>query len=480
MANGKYVLKVTLTLTLVTGAAALVLGGVNALTAPKIEQNAKDALTKKLKVPFGNDVDIDSEHPIDLSGKITNYVKAAYPATQNGTSVGTLFQTSGTNAYGSVTLLIGVYSDGSLTPMSILEDTETYKAKLEPNYVDVYNAAKKEDREQALEKVQCGATFGARLIRDMVKEAQNLATGKGESLTADVSEEGLTCFGASADHYKAVDLSAYVLSYVKKGYSASLGSFEEADQVGSLFYVESRLSADATEDAKYYVAVGKDGALGTMAFEHGVTPSAEASSFLTSYNAATDKSAYLDSIVAGVSDTVVYGGATFPAKEGEESETGSSSESLVLKAGILEAQSIFLGTAEMDSRFSCFESGEVDSFADVAGATGTYIQKISSASKDSNLVAYVYDLKGKSEKYDTPLEVTFAVYANGDYGKIAVVENGQTYGTDKLLNKSIEAFNALDRAKRKDSLDFAKSGSTYGGELLVKMIAEAAKDAATR
>ncbi len=74
-------------------------------------------------------------------------------------------QTSGKNAYGAISMLVGV-EDGNLGQFILLEDTQTFASTLEDNYVSVYNAGEREYSD-----VSCGATYGAKLIRDMASEA---------------------------------------------------------------------------------------------------------------------------------------------------------------------------------------------------------------------------------------------------------------------------------------------------------------------
>ena len=116
------ILKVSITLAAIAGISAGLIGVVHAITAPVIANNAIKQLESQKKIPFGKDVDI-SDKENDLSQFTLSYVKNSWDATKDGTKVGTLFKTSGTNQYGSVTLLIGVYNNGDLTQRSILENS---------------------------------------------------------------------------------------------------------------------------------------------------------------------------------------------------------------------------------------------------------------------------------------------------------------------------------------------------------------------
>ena len=164
----KKYLKVSLTLGLIAGCSSLLIGMTNFVTKDRIIENAKKREEDGLKKVFAS---ITKEEEVKFEEKTIEkefaYIQNIWTTTlASGSEVGTIYKTSGKNAYGSVTLLIGFEKGKStLYQMITLENTETYGAKLQDNYIDEVNTG---DRE--FSSVSCGATYGAKLCRAMVEE----------------------------------------------------------------------------------------------------------------------------------------------------------------------------------------------------------------------------------------------------------------------------------------------------------------------
>ncbi|MCI1735548.1 MAG: hypothetical protein LKM30_07450 [Bacilli bacterium] len=173
----KYV-KVSLTLGIIASVSAGLIGLVNALTAPLIQANSLKAERTALLAIYGGTTDDYAD--VDISGLTAkpSYVQKVWTYS-DGNYVAKAY---GKNGYGTITLVVGISKDGSLGKMSLIDDTETYKNKLEPNYVDVYNTANNKD--SALADVKCGATFGATLIKNMVSEAKTVVVSLTGTSTA--------------------------------------------------------------------------------------------------------------------------------------------------------------------------------------------------------------------------------------------------------------------------------------------------------
>ncbi len=160
----KHAAKVAAILGGITAVAALGIGAVNLLTAPIIAQNKKAKEEKSVKLVFANAEILET---VELKEKYLNkYWEVALPATEK-TPDGRIYSCTGTNGYGTVSLLIGIYGDYSLGNMVILENTESYGSTLEEKYIEPYQSA--QDKEAALNQVKCGATFGAKMIKAMVE-----------------------------------------------------------------------------------------------------------------------------------------------------------------------------------------------------------------------------------------------------------------------------------------------------------------------
>ena len=143
----------------------LSIAGVDLLTKDVIAKNKlqKEAAGLKKVFPEG-----EAGEAVALND---GYLEKYWTVTSSGQEVGRVYGTFGKNAYGNVALLVGIYADFSLGNVVTLENTESYGATLEEGYLEPYAAAA--DKEKAVEAVSCGATYGAKLCRDMILAAKN-------------------------------------------------------------------------------------------------------------------------------------------------------------------------------------------------------------------------------------------------------------------------------------------------------------------
>lgn len=98
------------------------------------------------------------------------YLQKYWTVTSSNEELGRVYSASGKNAYGNVSLLVGIYADFSLGNIVVLENTESYGQTLEDGYLEPYQNAT--DKEAVVDQVNCGATYGAKLCRDMIRAAQ--------------------------------------------------------------------------------------------------------------------------------------------------------------------------------------------------------------------------------------------------------------------------------------------------------------------
>ena len=77
-----------------------------------------------------------------------------------------VYNTTGKNAYGQVDLLLSV-EDGKVAKMYVVTNTESYGPTLEDNYINKYNKGYLTD----LADVKCGATYGAKTVKEQCDEA---------------------------------------------------------------------------------------------------------------------------------------------------------------------------------------------------------------------------------------------------------------------------------------------------------------------
>ena len=166
MSNVKHYGLVSLTLGLIAAASAILITGSNLLTKDKIAQNEIDNITKGINFIFGDNVKIKSESGID-SYKYVDYVYEI----ESDVDLGYVFRTTGSNMYGKMTLIVGFDMLDNFVSMKTIVNEQTYTKEVEKFITDVDNG-------RSVEDVSCGATYGAKLVRDMVNEAQKASNEK--------------------------------------------------------------------------------------------------------------------------------------------------------------------------------------------------------------------------------------------------------------------------------------------------------------
>lgn len=163
----KKYLTVSITLGLIAGCSALAIGLTNMITADRIVENNARKEQDGLKEVFQDDtLQVNEDTSFDAS--VYRYVLKKWNVFDSSNEkFGTIYKTSGRNAYGSITLLLGFDTGNTFTNMVVLENTESYGSTLEENYIDQVNGGNRDYLD-----VSCGATYGARTIRDMIDEAK--------------------------------------------------------------------------------------------------------------------------------------------------------------------------------------------------------------------------------------------------------------------------------------------------------------------
>ncbi len=247
----KKMLKVSLVLGCISAVSAGVIGVANAVTAPKIKENAAKKELDALPQIYGGKISDYEEvkyDGVDSNGgstkiSVNEKYKVTYTLKQwkfvgDGEANGSyVFKCYGKNGYGDVTMAIGITKSGALCTIYLIEDTESYKNILEPNYVDAYNRGC--DKETDIENVKCGATFGATMIRDMAREAQSvvLGTAKVKPLPGVAPEEVKKMFNTADKTYLFTEMSSEFSSDFKKNFSDVSAAYQVKDGDSTIGYV---------------------------------------------------------------------------------------------------------------------------------------------------------------------------------------------------------------------------------------------------
>lgn len=160
----KHYLYVGLILASIGLVVAAAITGVNFLTKDRIAQNEKDAKDLARSKVF-EDCKFNDEIKIENKEYLVSYSTA----TREDFEIGDVYFTSGKNMYGSISMMVGIYINGEIGRISLVENTESYAQTIVDNYLKPYNDNPSQDK---LNNVTCGATYGAKLIKSMAEKAQ--------------------------------------------------------------------------------------------------------------------------------------------------------------------------------------------------------------------------------------------------------------------------------------------------------------------
>ena len=164
MSNSKKYIITSLTLCAIGAVSALAISGTNLLTKNQIEANTKKAQEKALNEIFENAT--FSEAKNDFKGSETNYLVNYYVAFDSSNNeLGYVYYVDGRNAYGEIAMMVGV-TDLGIGQFSIVTNTQSFASTLEDNYIVPIQRG-----ETTFNDVSCGATYGAKLIKAMVEQA---------------------------------------------------------------------------------------------------------------------------------------------------------------------------------------------------------------------------------------------------------------------------------------------------------------------
>ncbi len=148
--------------------AAGILGGVNLLTKDTIAANDLKSQEKALAKVFTDAASYSEAKVVDSDAH--EYVLKEWEAfKEDKTSIGKIYYTSGKNAYGSVSLMVGIKTD-RIANFAVVSNTESYASTLEENYIGKFLADPENTNLDDID-VSCGATYGAKLVKTMCDDA---------------------------------------------------------------------------------------------------------------------------------------------------------------------------------------------------------------------------------------------------------------------------------------------------------------------
>ena len=153
----------------------LLIGGVHLITKDPIDKNEKNKINNGLSEIFAQKVVIEKQSDVTAEQRKENelsYVDHVYYINdENSNSIGRAFKTSGSNSYGKITLIIGFDNNAVYKGLSIIVNEQSFASTLVDEYITPIEEA--EDKDRAIADVNCGATYGAKLVRDMINNAED-------------------------------------------------------------------------------------------------------------------------------------------------------------------------------------------------------------------------------------------------------------------------------------------------------------------
>ena len=170
MPSKKHFIITAITLGAIAAASGVLIGAANIITKKQIEKNEIKKFNQGITAIFGENTEAK-----DFSKNIKDvkYITDSYSVSKAETTVGWAVRTSGSNMYGNITLIAGfTYEHKEFIGIYIVKNEQTYASTLVENYIDPLNKG-----DVKLDDVSCGATYGAKLVRDMVNAAQGYVDG---------------------------------------------------------------------------------------------------------------------------------------------------------------------------------------------------------------------------------------------------------------------------------------------------------------
>lgn len=186
--------KISATLGAIALVCALLIALINMVTSPIIAANDKKTELETCKEIFEayDEGKSESKSDNDLSGKNSAIQKIIYAKDSAGSSLGTIYKVSGKNAYGTITLMVGIDANNSVCQVEFIENGQSFASTVNNHVLANYPSSESTDvhvgaysngnteKISALSSstidsidVKCGATYGATLVKDLVKIAQN-------------------------------------------------------------------------------------------------------------------------------------------------------------------------------------------------------------------------------------------------------------------------------------------------------------------
>ena len=222
----KKYLKITIVLFSICLVCALAVAGVNTFTAPKIEEYQNQL---KMEAYQGLFTDMDANTSIFTEdGFKSSYVKDKVEAKNaSGETLGYGFQVTGSNQFGSITLVVALNPAGQLIGVTCTSNTESYATKME-GYDEKFTAGMTVTDVQNV-AVCTGATYGSNLFKNLIVAAFSEA-----GIMTEIQKTLVGIFGDNVDMGQTVEKTSLIYAQqVETGYTVK----DSAGTVLGYYYV---------------------------------------------------------------------------------------------------------------------------------------------------------------------------------------------------------------------------------------------------
>lgn len=163
----KKIIKIAICLMLIAGISGALIVAVDKLTAPIIEENNINQENKALQEIYSNaDFKIVEEN-------VSKSIVKVSAALENGILKGYVYRLSGKNAYGVISLLVGINKDGTIEKVVFLENGQSFASKVTSHVDNTYQNGLVNSSNISDVDTKCGATYGAKLVKSLITDAIN-------------------------------------------------------------------------------------------------------------------------------------------------------------------------------------------------------------------------------------------------------------------------------------------------------------------
>ncbi len=187
-------IKISATLGTISLVCALLIALINMVTSPIISSNDKKVELETCKEIFEayDESKSESKDAKDLENKDSAILKIIYAKDSSDNVLGTIYKVTGKNAYGTITLMVGINAEKEVCQVEFIENGQSFASTVNNHVSSSYPSSESTDvhigaySKSNSEKVgsltsdkvsnidvKCGATYGATLVKDLVLVALN-------------------------------------------------------------------------------------------------------------------------------------------------------------------------------------------------------------------------------------------------------------------------------------------------------------------